>query len=219
VLFALALAAPGAQAADGAPRPPAVTKVSLGVLSGSTRIDPRLSDYAWDTRPRAAWGALATVGRGPLELGVRAWRSTTVQAMALPGGDLSPTVRSTTLDVLARARVATVLGTRVSVDASAGTMRIDYRPDHVSVPQGGGAPLEVDLAALSTGVAGAGVSLQRALPAGWALGLAVERSYFGLDTAHRRGAEIVYGRETFGDWSARLEVARLFTFGAKGASR
>jgi hypothetical protein len=221
VLLALALAAPGAHAAaaDGTPRAHAATWISLGVLSGSTRIDPRLSDYSWDTRPRAAWGALATAGRGPLELGARAWRSSTRQAMALPGLPASPTVRSTTLELLARARVATLLGTRVSVDASVGTLRIDYRPGHLSVPQGAGAPLEVDLAPIGTTVAGGGLSLRRVLPGSWALGLAMDRRYFGLDTAHRRGAEIVYGRETFGDWSARLEFARLFTLGAKGAWR
>jgi hypothetical protein len=38
----------------------------------------------------------------------------------------------------------------------------------------------------------------------------VERRYFALDTAHRNGATIEYSRQSFGDWSARLELAMVY---------
>lgn len=213
VLLACGLVGSGPTAARAAD----ATWLSLAALGGSTRIDPRLSNYAWDIRPRAAWGVLASAGHGPLSLGARVWRSSTVQAMELPGLTTSPAVHSTTLDALLRMRVATLMGTRVSADASVGSLRIDYRPGHLSVPQGSGAPLEVDLAPIRRPVSGGGFSLQHDIHGGWAAGLSLDRRFFGLDTAHRRGAEIVYGRETFGDWSARFEFAHMFTFGAKGA--
>ena len=214
VAAALALSAPGSHAA-GAP-----AWASLGVTAGSTQVDGRLSRYAWDTAPRAAFGAFATAGRGPLELGLRAWRSSTVQHVELPGASVSPAVRSTTLELLARAHVATVLGTRASVQASAGRLRLDYRPSHLSiVPDGLGTPIDVTFAPVSEWVAGGGVALRHALPGRFSAGLAVDRQFFALDTAHRRGSEIVYSRESFGDWSARLELARLFSLGTKGASR
>ena len=40
----------------------------------------------------------------------------------------------------------------------------------------------------------------------WALALSAEASTFALDTAHRRGDEIVYQRDRFWNWSARLAV-------------
>ena len=63
---------------------------SVALLGGSTFIDPRLANYQWDTRPRAAWGAQALVGRGRVALGARAWRSQTVQVLDLPGGPVTP---------------------------------------------------------------------------------------------------------------------------------
>ena len=51
-----------------------------------------------------------------------------------------------------------------------------------------------------------------AIPDGrrFAIGTEVERRVFGLDTAHRAGATVVMDRESFGEWSARLELARVF---------
>jgi hypothetical protein len=54
------------------------------------------------------------------------------------------------------------------------------------------------------------VALRHALPGPWSTGLEVERRVFGLDTAHRNGSVIEERRETFGEWSVRLEVARWF---------
>jgi hypothetical protein len=40
----------------------------------------------------------------------------------------------------------------------------------------------------------------------------VDYSAFSLDTAHRSGAGVVDGRESFGNWNARLELARVLTW-------
>jgi hypothetical protein len=34
----------------------------------------------------------------------------------------------------------------------------------------------------------------------------VDHTWFQLDTAHRVGSEIVEDRETFGNWTARVEL-------------
>lgn len=192
---------------------------SVGILGGSTLVDGQLANYLWDTRPRAAWGAQVLAGRGRVALGTRVWRSQTVQVLELPAGPQSPAVRSTTLELLARTRVASPLGTQLWAGASAGRLRIDYQPDHVVVSSGPGGEIVADLLPVSEWIAGAGLSLQLPLLARWTAGLDLDRQFFSLDTAHRSGAVVVDRREAFGDWSARLEIAWLLSPSVKGTSR
>jgi hypothetical protein len=95
---------------------------------------------------------------------------------------------------------------------------MSWAPDRLTLATGGG-PVTVDLVPVDTWIAGGGVALQRALLPRWTVDLQLDRRIFGLDTAHRSGAGIVNQRESFGDWSARLEVARVFPLTVKGISR
>ena len=192
---------------------------TVGILGGSTVVDDRLRNYSWDTRPHAAWGAQVLAGRGRVALGTRVWRSRTVQVLELPAGTQSPAVRSTTLELLARTRVASPLGTQLWAGASAGRLHIDYQPDRVLVSSGPGGEVVADLLPVREWIAGAGLSLQLPLLARWSAGVDLDRQFFSLDTAHRSGAVVVDRREAFGDWSARLEIAWLLSPSVKGISR
>jgi len=211
------LAARGAQASARPEREPG-TSLVLGVATGTTFVDPHLGDYQWDTRPRAAWGASAALERGRFALGGRAWRSSTTQRLALPGGAVAPRVATTTLEAVASARVASLAGADLALDACAGRRRLAWTPDRMRV-DAGGTPLDVTFAPLASWVAGAGATLRAPLPARCSVALSLERAFFALDTAHRAGTATVLARETFGDWSARLELARRFSLGTKGATR
>ena len=185
--------------------------LALAVLGGSTVFDSQLADYQWDVSPRAAWGASLMGGAGRFGVGTRVWTTTTVQhtGLAVPGGD--PTVRSTTWDALGEARVTSALGTDVLLRANVGWLALRYSPDQLSVANpGGGAPIVVDFKPVNEWIGGGAVALRHALPGSWSTGLEVERRVFGLDTAHRNGSVIEERRETFGEWSVRLEVARWF---------
>ncbi len=181
VLLALLCVAPASAGDAGASAPRVGAWWSLGLLGGSTLVDGRLANYQWDVRPRAAWGAQALAGRGPLALGVRAWRSGTVQVLDLPAGPVSPTVRTTTLEGLARFHVGSFAGTSLWAGASAGRLRMDYRPDHVVVASGGpGGDVIADFAPVEEWTAGTGLGLQRALLPHWTLGLAFDRDLIGV---------------------------------------
>jgi hypothetical protein len=203
---------------DSAPAPPSVW-ATVGLLGGSTQVDGRLANYLWDTRPRAAWGAQALAGRGRVALGARAWRSQTVQVLDLPAGTQSPAVRSTTLELLARAHVASPLGILLWAGASAGRLRMNYLPDRVVVANGPGGEIVADLLPVGEWIGGAGLSMQQPLPGRWTVGLDVDRQFFSLDTAHRSGAVVIDRREAFSDWSARLEIAWSVFPRVRGSSR
>jgi hypothetical protein len=79
------------------------------------------------------------------------------------------------------------------------------------VPSGGAEPLTVALAPVDTWISGAGLGARRGIGGRWSLGVEVERRFFGLETVHRSGGTVVERRESFGDWSARLELARFLT--------
>lgn len=195
-------------AADGEPGPLAPGwRVSLGALSGSVLPDAALADYQWATLPRAAWGAQALAGRGPFEAGLRLWRTQTTQTAALPGATLSSAVHLTSLEAVSRVRLVRWLGTDLLGTAAAGRMRIDWDPDRVEFDAGGGTPVEVRFAPVDEWVLGAGLAVRRPLTAATSVGFEVERRGYRMDTAHRNGSTIEYRRETFGDWSARFELA------------
>jgi len=182
--------------------------VSFGILGGSAQPVASLADYQWDVRPHAAWGAQALVGRGAWSGGMRVWRSGTTQALGRAGTP-DPRVSTTSFDVVGRARVASWRGVECLGLASGGRLAIRYQPDHVTFDSGAG-PVEVAFEPVWQWVAGAGLGLRAPMRGGWSLGLETERRVFALDTAHRNGAAVSYARETFGDWHARLELARAW---------
>jgi hypothetical protein len=121
----------------------------------------------------------------------------------------SPVVRSTSLSLLARGALASVLGSQLFVNVSAGRMHMGYHPDQVSIPTGG-TPIVVDLAPLDQWIAGGGLGMERIVARHWAVSLEADDEVFALDTAHRNGAAIQNTRTSFGEWTARFELARRF---------
>ena len=61
--------------------------------------------------------------------------------------------------------------------------------------------------ALSCAARSLGLELRGTLPQQLALAVQAEQSTFALDTAHRRGSEIVFDRERFYSWSFWLQVS------------
>lgn len=212
LVASLALAASGVANAAGSPAAPGVGSdwASLGVLTGSTQPDGALADYQWDTRPKVAWGAQALAGRGPVGAGLRVWSTATTQGLDLAGVVVSPTVRSTSLELVGRVRVASAWGTRLLATASGGRLHLAYHPDRVTIPAGGGGSIEASFAPVNEWISGFGAAVERPLGARWTVGVQAERRGWSLDTAHRSGAAIVNARESFGEWSARFEFARVF---------
>lgn len=202
-LLALACLAPGAAAA--LPRP----AWSLGVSAGSARFDAHLADYRWDLAPRPAWGAQAGASFGRLGLALRAGSASAAQRLDADASAPVAAVRVATFDLAGEAELARPLGTALLARASAGRVALRWTPGRVSLSSGGGATI-VELAPVDAWTWGAGGALRRAIAPGWTAALAVERHAFALDTAHRSGASVSYGRETFGNWNGRLELARLF---------
>lgn len=176
---------------------------SIGVLSGATRPDPSLADYQWDTRPKLAWGAQALIGGARFGAGARLWNTATTQQIESVSDPV--TVSSHSLELVGRARVAQLGGARWDALASAGRVHLGYHPDRIEIPGSG----EASLAPIDTWIGGLGFGVARPLAARWTIGLEIDHRVFALDTAHRNGSVIENGRDTFGEWSARLELARV----------
>ena len=183
--------------------------LSVGALSGATRFDPHLADYQWNVDPRGAWGAQALAGVGPVGAGVRVWRSSTTQHTALADAP-DPAVRATSVDLVGRARLLSRWGMGLEACANAGRLHLGYAPDHVVVAASGGGGIDVALQPVDTWVAGAGFALRRGLAGPWSAAVEVDAQAFRMDTAHRNGSTIVMGKERFGEWSARFELARVY---------
>lgn len=211
---ALALAAPAVDAGQ-APEAPTATQpagaserawISVGLITGSTQFDAELADYQWDTTPRPGWGVQGLAGRGRLALGLRAWRTSSTQSI----GDLgaAPKVHATSVELVGEGRLAEVLGTQVLATIAGGRLRLGYDPDRVTIqPPAPAGAIEVDLAPVGAWIGGGGLALRRAVAPAWSVGLGVDARVFAIETAHRAGDAIVFARESFGDWSARFELA------------
>ena len=204
---ALALAASTANAAPAAPEA-SIRWVSVSLLGGTAQPVSGLADYQWDVRPHAGWGAQALVGRGGWSVGPRLWRSGTTQALGLPGTP-DPHVSTTSLELVTRARLARWRSVECVALASGGRLAIRYQPDRLTLDTGAG-PVEVSLGAVNSWIAGAGLALRAPVADGWTVGMEAERRVFALDTAHRSGTAVTYGRETFGDWQMRFELGRAW---------
>ena len=182
-------------------------RFSLGLLAGTTQFDAGLADYQWNTRPRMAWGGQAMAGAGRFAAGLRLWTTRTTQAI----GDLgdAPGVRATSIELVGEGRLAQRWGTELLATAGAGRLHLGYHPDQVAIqPPGPVGAIVVALAPVDAWIAGGGLAVRRALLPGWSVALGVEHRSFAIDTAHRVGNAIVLTRESFGDWSARFELAR-----------
>jgi hypothetical protein len=187
---------------------PGGQRVTLAVLAGTAQPVSSLADYQWDVRPRAAWGARVTAGLGRFDAGLRWWSSGTTQALGLPGTPAAE-VHASSLELVARTRLAGVRGLSLHAMASGGWLGLGFDPDRVTL-DAGGTPVEVELAPIHEWVGGAGLALEGSLAGGWGFGLEGERRVWALDTAHREGSGITYARDTFGDWSARLALRRTW---------
>ena len=203
IVSAATLAAPGRGAASVVPRPR--VQLTVGLLTGLTARDASLADYQWDVAPRAAWGTHVLAGVGPVEGGLRLAQTSTHQSLG-DAARVSPTVRATSVELVGRARVATLLGTHVLGVGSIGRLHLGYHPDQIDVDLGTGTPVAVDFAPIDEWIGGGGFALRRPVGGPWALGFELERRLFGLDAAHREGSQVVVSRETFGEWNARIEL-------------
>ncbi|MEQ1832309.1 MAG: hypothetical protein ABL977_04575 [Candidatus Eisenbacteria bacterium] len=181
--------------------------VSFGVLAGSAQPVRALADYQWDVRPHAAWGAEVLAGSGPWSVGVRGWRSGTTQGLGLAGVP-DPAVRTTSFELVSRARLARWRNVELEALASGGRLAVVWEPGQLLVDTGGGSPVTVTLSAVHEWVAGTGVTLGLPLGRDWKWSIETERRWYALDTAHRDGATVVLARPTFGDWDARTALTR-----------
>jgi len=182
---------------------------SIGVLGGSTQWNSKLADYQWSVTPRAGFGGEAMAGFGRLEAGIRFVRTGTSQAIGVPGAIDQTRVHATSFEVVTRARVWEWHQVQSLATVSTGLLHLGYDPDRVSIPSGSGST-EVSFDPINAWAVGAGVALRRPLGGAWRMGVDVEQEMFALDTAHRQGGAIEQGRTSFGDWSARFELARIF---------
>lgn len=182
----------------------AIRHVSLAALGGSTQPVGALADYQWDVRPHAAWGAQVLAGSGPYSAGVRFWQGGTTQGLGL-AGVADPAVRTRSLELLVRTRVARWRKVELAALASGGRLAITWEPERLTV-DAGGTPVTVTLSAVHEWVAGAGIALAVPFTGGWIWGIESERRLFALDTAHRNGSTVSLQRVTFGDWDARIAL-------------
>jgi hypothetical protein len=169
-----------------------------------------MADYQWDVRPHAAWGAQVLAGTGLFSAGARWWREGTTQGLGLAGVS-DPAVRSSSIELVTRVRVARWRGLQGLATASGGRLAITYHPDRLTVDAGGTA-IDVALAPLHEWIGGAGAALSAPLFGGWSWGVEAERRMFALDTAHRSGSTVTLARERFGDWSARAALSRAWNW-------
>jgi hypothetical protein len=168
-----------------------------------------LADYQWDTTPAFGWGVRGLAGRGRFAAGLELWRVGTTQSI----GDLGPAPRvsATSLELVGEARIVERWGVHLVASGHGGRLRIGYDPDRVVIqPPGPVSPIEVALEPVDAWIGGAGVTVRRAVTSEWRVGIGVDARVFAIETAHRSGASVVIGRESFGDWSARCEIARTF---------
>jgi hypothetical protein len=182
--------------------------VSVGPIAGTIVLDPHLSDYRWDTRARAVWGAAGRADLGRFGGGLRAWRASTTQSLGIAGEDDNPQVNLTGVELLGEARVARFAGVRLLASATAGLLRIAWSPDAVTVDDGIGGSIDVAFPPIHEWTGGAGLGLRRTIAGGLEAGVTVERSWFRLETSHRAGSAIVTEQETFGNWTARVEITQ-----------
>ena len=204
IALLLALAVPAA--AFAAANDPNARWYSVGLLTGSVKLDASLANYQWDVTPRMAWGGQAMASQGPWALGARVLQTQTTQAASVSGTG-GPEVRETSGELVGNARLLRPWGVEVLALASTGLVHLGYHPDEMTLDVSG-TPVVVDFKPVNQWIAGAGLTARRAVSGPWQAGAEVEWRRFSMDTAHRNGNSIETRREAFDDWSIRLELAR-----------
>lgn len=198
-----ALVVSGALVARSAHAGPIGAWAEIGAHAGAAAPDRSLADYQWDVAPRAAWGAQAMAGIGKGAVGLRWSRSGTTQALGEGASVPSAEVSLEALEVVARMSLVRAATLGVYATGTAGRLRLGYDPDRVTIDAGSG-PVEVALAPVSTFAWGGGLGIEHPLGPKWTGALEVTRRQWSLETAHRNGAAIEYGRQGFGEWNARF---------------
>jgi hypothetical protein len=189
------------------PEATAAIDLSAGILAGALQPDARAADHQWDVAPRAAWGAQALAGAGRWAGGARVWIADHEHELGLPDAPTAR-VRASRWEAVGRRELLAFGGWRASATASAGLLRLAWRPDEVAAQSGGSGPaVVVALRPVHEWTGAAGVAVQRRLAARWALGAELEHGVYALDVARREGDDVVVRRERFGEWSARVELA------------
>jgi hypothetical protein len=210
-VLAFAAACASLAPATAAAGPPGSSWLGVGPYGGALLLDEHLADYRWDVAPQAIWGLQGMLVRDRFGVGARVWRSGTTQDTSILGEASAADVRLTGAEILVEPRIASAWGTHLFASASGGLLHVGWSPDRLELDDfGTGVPIAVDLEPIDTWHGGLGLALRRALPGRVTLGLAVERSMFRLDTAHRAGEAIVEEKETFGNWTVRFELSQWF---------
>jgi hypothetical protein len=204
IALLLGLAVPAGAAPIGAPVPGA--SLHIGPFAGTIVLDQHLSDYRWDTSARAVWGLAGRAGLGPFGAGMRVWRTATSQSTGIPGVSTAPEVTLTSGEAVGEAKIFSLLGARLFGTGTVGLLRLGYDPDVLSVDDGAGGTTQVRFQPVTEWTGGLGLGVRRGLIGGLEATVGVDHTWFQLDTAHRVGSEIVEDRETFGNWTARVEL-------------
>ena len=177
-------------------------------LSGGTQLlDTELANYRWDIKQSGLIGFEARAEAGRFGLGLRANHSNTSQGLGIPGDNRRLDVQLNSLELRGRIALLETLGFGLYADAGLGRLRISYGPDRLLiVPLGASEAIDVRFERLEEWLGTAGASIRRDLGSRVALGLQIERTSFGLDTARRVGTDIEEQRDRFGNWSGRLSL-------------
>jgi len=198
------------RAGDDETRAAGSTRLAIGAIIGGLAFDPGLDDYRWDVSPTMQSGAQATLYWKWLAAGARVWRAHTTQASGIPGESQAPRVNLTGIELTAGARALSIRGVELWGSAHAGRLLLGYDPDQLTFDSGGiGEPITVAYQPIDEWDVGAGIELRREIARQMSLALETTVTSFALDTAHRRGNEIVEARERFYAWNLRFEVAWL----------
>jgi len=198
---------PGGALADG----PTESWFGVGTYGGAIFLDQHLSDYRWDTTPHAVWGLQGFYRRDRYGAGARVWRTGTTQSTGLLDASSSPKVNLTGADLVLEPKIGGWGGLQFFAMATGGLLHIGYSPDTIVLDDPGtGEPIRVNAPPINEWTLGAGFGLRHHIPGRATLGFSLEHSVFRLDTAHRIDDVVVEDRETFGNWTARLELSRWF---------
>ena len=185
-----------------------LASVHVAPYGGAFALDSSLNDFRFDTNLAPLYGVHAFANVGRLAPGVRVWRSSSQQDTGIPGDDTQLDVSLTVVEATAAVRLAKIAGFRLLASGSAGTLSMSWTPAELEVDLGLAEPTVVEFSRVSETIWGAGVTVRRSVLAGFDVAVGADRTWFQLDTAHRRGNEIVTSRDTFGNWTARLELSR-----------
>jgi len=185
-------------------------RLDLGVGVSALALDQALSDYRWETQPKAALGAHASALNKRWALGLDLRTTSTVQQSGIPGEPTAPRVALHSLELNASFRVAQWKGIQLWGQAHGGRMMMRYEPEQLLFsPPGGGEAIAVDYAPVNEWTGGLAAALRREFFGNLAFAAQLRHSSFSLDTSHRRGDEIVQQRQSFHNWSLGLSASWL----------